>query len=76
MSLYEATYFVLFLNLLVKFYRIYIFCGTPPPPPPFKAHILFYSNVLAIWHGFPNMSHFEVDNGHKSAMFIFIQLNI
>ena len=27
-----------------------------------KLHILFYSNGLAIWHGFPHITHIKVNH--------------
>ena len=36
---------------------------------PLKPHILFYSNGLATWYGFPDITHFKVDNCRKSAIF-------
>ena len=34
--------------------------------PFIKSHILLYGNSLAIWHGFPDITHIEVNNGSKS----------
>ena len=36
--------------------------------PSLKPHILFYSNGLAIWHSFPDITHTEVNDGLKSAI--------
>ena len=41
--------------------------------PSLKPHILYHSNGLAIWHGFPDNKHIKDNNanGHKSlAQFI------
>ena len=37
-----------------KLYRIH---------PSMTSRILFYSNDLAIWHGFPDITHIKVNNG-------------
>ena len=34
--------------------------------PSLKPHILFYSNSLAIWHGFRDITYIKVHNGHKA----------
>ena len=35
---------------------------------------MFFKNTfLAIWHGFPDITHIEVNNGHKSAIFNLIK---
>ena len=39
-----------------------------------KLHFLFYSNDLASWHGFPDITHIEDDNAHKSYILNLIQL--
>ena len=39
-----------------------------------KPQTLFYSNGPAIWHGFPDIRHTKVNNGHKSAILNLIQL--
>ena len=41
---------------------------------PLKLHILFYSNWLATWYGFPNITHFEIDNCRMSAIFNLTEL--
>ena len=33
-----------------------------------KLHILFYSNGLAVWHGFPDITHINVNNDCKSNL--------
>ena len=33
-----------------------------------KPHVLFYTTDLAIWHGFPDITHIEADNDPKSAI--------
>ena len=40
-----------------------------------KPHILFYSNGLPIWHGFPDITHIEINNSRKSAILNLIKLN-
>ena len=42
--------------------------------PPCKKKILFHNNGLAIWHGFPDITHIEVINGRKLAILNFIEL--
>ena len=36
-------------------------------------HILFDSNGLATWYGFPEITHFQVENCHMSAIFNLIE---
>ena len=36
--------------------------------PHLKPHILFYSNGLAIWYDFPDITHIKVNNGQLSAL--------
>ena len=36
--------------------------------PCLKPHILFHSNGLAIWHGFPDIRHNKDKNGRKSPI--------
>ena len=50
-------------------------------PPPLKPHIydiLGYGrpNGVAILHGFPDIAHSKVDNGHKLSIFIFIKFKL
>ena len=35
---------------------------------------MFYSNGLAIWHGFPDITHIKVNNARKSAILNFDQV--
>ena len=54
------------LNLIkLRFFRSY---------PSLKPHILFYSNGLDKWHGFPDITHINVNNGYKSAILSMIEL--
>ena len=39
-----------------------------------KTSILFYSNGLAIWHGFPDIMHIKANNGQKPAILNLIEL--
>ena len=50
----------------VKFFRAF------PPPSPETAHFILW---LATWYGFPDITHFEVDNCRMSANFNLIELN-
>ena len=50
-----------------KFYQSEISRAYPPP-------LLFYCNGLAIWYGFPDITHFKVDNCRMSAILNFIEL--
>ena len=43
--------------------------------PHLKPHILFDSNDLAIWHGFPVITHIEGKSGRRSAILNLIKLN-
>ena len=40
-----------------------------------ETHISFYSNHLAIWHSFPNITHIKVNNDQKLAILNLIELN-
>ena len=42
--------------------------------PHLKPHILFKSNGLAIWHGFPVITHIEVKSGSRLTIFNLIKL--
>ena len=42
--------------------------------PYLKLQILFYSNGLAIWSGFPVITHIEVKSGRRSAILNLIKL--
>ena len=44
--------------------------------PSLKPYILFYSNGLAIWHSFPNITHIKVNNGIKSVILNLIDFEI
>ena len=35
-----------------------------------KSHIFFHSNGLAIWHGFLNITHIQVNNGRKICRYL------
>ena len=42
--------------------------------PSLKLHTLFYGNGLGIWHGFPYITHFYVNNYPMSAISNLIEL--
>ena len=42
--------------------------------PSLIPHILFYINGPAIWHGFPDITHIEVNNGRKLVILSLIEL--
>ena len=56
-----------FLNLIeMKFFRAFY---------SLKSHLLFHSNDLLIWHGFPDIIHnIKVKNSLKSAILNLIEL--
>ena len=39
-----------------------------------KPHFWFYSNGLAIWHSFPDITHSKVNNGLKSTILNMIEI--
>ena len=39
-----------------------------------KLYILFYGDGLAIWHGFPDITHIYVNKSRKSTIFNLIEL--
>ena len=57
--------FIILINL--KFFRAY---------RSLKPHILLYSNGLAIWHRFPDITHIKVINRLKLSIFEFDQVDI
>ena len=51
-------------SALFELDQVYIFQGISLPETTHSA----YSNGLAIWHSFPDITHISVNNGHKSAI--------
>ena len=41
-----------------------------------EQHILFYSNIVAIWHGFPDINHIKVIYWTQVGHFEFDQVEI
>ena len=41
-----------------------------------KPHIFFFNNGLAIWHGFPDITHIKVNNCCKSTILNLILVEI
>ena len=55
----------LFNLIELAFLRVY---------PSLKPHISFYSNHIAIWHSFPDITHINVNGGLELAIFKLIKL--